>query len=437
MKRKALFFSSWPVSHLYPLKSLINFLKKRNIDIYILTCINNKNVIEKYLNVNFIEYPFNINCNYHQEYTDLKLELSKKYFNENRYTESYIEYLKSDISIVLNKREKDYYQLKEIVKKVNPNFIFRDSVDIYGHDISLEFNLPCIGYITNNLYSDKYFNTNPEYLYKIFMAGINYESLLKEGFFSKFYDLEVRLYDEVSRELNVDVTTPFHQFDPKEYLNVIFSTDFLQPLSSLDIYRKYDIVYPAMEQLYTEKIINSNLEKFIELSKDKKIAYVSTGSFINKEFLYYKNIIEGLLKCNYNVVMSVRDAKKELLKYFGNYMSRLYLDDYIEQKYVLSFANIFVTSGGFNSILEAIYYKVPMLVIPVSSEQRLNGLIIEEKKIGISCYTTTNLNYTFIKLIKDIENNDIILKNLEIYSNYIDERCRQNEFANLESFLDI
>ena len=42
----------------------------------------------------------------------------------------------------------------------------------------------------------------------------------------------------------------------------------------------------------------------------------------------------------------------------------------IPQKFILSKTDVFITSGGHNSILEAIYYKVPMLITPISSEQR-------------------------------------------------------------------
>ena len=57
-----------------------------------------------------------------------------------------------------------------------------------------------------------------------------------------------------------------------------------------------------------------------------------------------------------------------------NKINNIYISSFIPQKFILSKTDVFITSGGHNSILEAIYYKVPMLITPISSEQRLNEI---------------------------------------------------------------
>lgn len=435
MTKKILFFSSWPKSHLFPLKSLISFLEKKNFEVYILTIRSNKKIVEDFLNSKYIEYPFDINEIFHEDYMKSKLELSQKYFNEKKYKESYIEFLKSDISIVLNYDKKNLNKLKNIVEIINPNYIFRDAVDIYAHDISIKKNIPCIGYITNNLYSKKFFEKNPKYLYQIFMAGINYEQYLGDGFFSNFYSLECELYEQVAKELNTKKINPFHQFDPNENINIIFSTEFLQPKYSLYKDRKYEIIYPSIEQFSVEQKVNPKLMHFLHKNFDKKIAYISTGSFINKDFTYYKTIISILIKEKYYIVLSVRNHKENIKNYFHKYNDMIYLDDFIEQKYVLSYCSLFITSGGFNSILESIYYKVPMLIIPVSSEQRLNALIIEKLKLGKNYYSLENINKSYNQLIYTLEHEELIKLNLEKYSQLIIEKSQNNNFKNLERVL--
>lgn len=432
MRKKVLFFSSWPKSHLFPLKPLVSFLEEKNCEIYILTIKDNREIVEDFLNSKYIEYPFDINQIFHENYMKSKLVLSQNYFNEKKYKKSYIEFLKSDISIVLNYDRDNLVQLKKIVEMINPNYIFRDAVDIYAHDISIEKNIPCVGYITNNLYSKKFFEKNPNYLYQVFMAGFNYEKYLGDDFFSNFYSLEYKLYKQVSKELNTKMINPFHQFDPSENINIIFSTEFLQPKCSLYNNRKYDIIYPSMQQFSIEQKINPKLVFFLDKNRDKKIAYVSTGSFINKDFIYYKTIINALIKEKYYIVMSVRDHNESIKSYFQQYSDRIYLDDFIEQKYVLSHCSLFITSGGFNSILESIYYKVPMLIVPVSSEQRLNALIIEELKLGKTYYSRENISKNYNQLIYILEHDTLIKSSLEKYSWLIVEKSQKNHFINLE-----
>ncbi|VDM79094.1 unnamed protein product, partial [Strongylus vulgaris] len=44
---------------------------------------------------------------------------------------------------------------------------------------------------------------------------------------------------------------------------------------------------------------------------------------------------------------------------------------------------IFITHGGMNSILEAIYYAKPMIVVPLFADQQCNSKNVERKGLGI------------------------------------------------------
>ena len=93
---------------------------------------------------------------------------------------------------------------------------------------------------------------------------------------------------------------------------------------------------------------------------------------------------------------------------------KIYVDNFIPQKYVLSCADLFFTSGGFYSILESIYYEVPIIVRPISCEQRMNGIIIEKNKLGVTLYKKNK------KSLRDevlyLMNNEEIKRSLRINS---------------------
>jgi UDP:flavonoid glycosyltransferase YjiC (YdhE family) len=49
---------------------------------------------------------------------------------------------------------------------------------------------------------------------------------------------------------------------------------------------------------------------------------------------------------------------------------------------VLKHADLFITHGGMNSVNEAIYYGVPMLVMPFINDQPENAEQVERLKLG-------------------------------------------------------
>ncbi|HEU5474635.1 MAG TPA: macrolide family glycosyltransferase [Actinophytocola sp.] len=55
---------------------------------------------------------------------------------------------------------------------------------------------------------------------------------------------------------------------------------------------------------------------------------------------------------------------------------------HVPQLDVLEHATLFVTHGGMNSTMEALYYGVPMVVIPQMNEQKANGMRVQELGLG-------------------------------------------------------
>ena len=51
---------------------------------------------------------------------------------------------------------------------------------------------------------------------------------------------------------------------------------------------------------------------------------------------------------------------------------------------LLKRASVFVTHGGANSIMEGLYFGMPMLVIPVDFDQPVNGYYVQKSGAGLS-----------------------------------------------------
>ena len=334
-------------SHIIPLESLIN---KINSD-YNIICLgfkNNKEILN-HLNVNFIEYKDEVN-----DYD--VLNLSKKYINESNkmlemgmYEKAHELMLKSGIVSNYNIDKNKLNNIYNQIKKWKPKWVLCDAADVYANIISGDPNIKTVSYMTNNIYNWTYFEYDKRNLLSIFFNLIFIDQYFKDSYFDNIYDKIKKLYSDVETELNTTVKiSPFHNFNPIDNKIIVFSNEFFQNKNSLKDGKDYYFIPPLKNRFKKEHDIDLDLKYFI--SKSNKIAYISTGSF---------------LSIDYDV--------------------RIF--DYAPQKYILSNSDLFITSGGFNSITESVYYGVPMIVSPLTAEQRLNGYEIEEKKLG----------YTFCK----------------------------------------
>ncbi|WP_290146278.1 glycosyltransferase, partial [uncultured Dubosiella sp.] len=140
---------------------------------------------------------------------------------------------------------------------------------------------------------------------------------------------------------------------------------------------------------------------------------------------------------DYSLVVSVGELFYKILKKYiedESLIEKVYISEWIPQRYVLSHSSLFITSGGQNSILESIYYEVPMLITPMTSEQRINGIIAE--RIGVA-YTTYNFRTDTIstaKMINTLLTKQEIKKNLKTFSD--EYKSHINNFKKLDQYLD-
>ena len=141
---------------------------------------------------------------------------------------------------------------------------------------------------------------------------------------------------------------------------------------------------------------------------------------MSREIDYYKEILTVINNKldKFKIIISGGKATDKIQSLIDNMNLKndVLVKKKIPQLYVLKHSYLFITSGGMNSIKEAIYYKIPMIIFPISSEQRLNGLIVEKLKIGISTYKIPSpFEYLDTKLDR------ILIGNLK--NNYTNLKC--------------
>ena len=156
---------------------------------------------------------------------------------------------------------------------------------------------------------------------------------------------------------------------------VYISLEF-QPYSST-FSDKYVFVGPSIRS-------KSNI-----FEKTKKIlVYISMGTVNNDMIAFYQNCIDALKDCDYQVVISVGSQvdMKLLQEYAAKTKSKaqFLISHYVDQISVLEEADAFLTHCGMNSVSEALYYKVPLILYPQTNEQK--GVAYRVNELGAGNY---------------------------------------------------
>lgn len=116
------------------------------------------------------------------------------------------------------------------------------------------------------------------------------------------------------------------------------------------------------------------------IKSDVPIIYISFGTIVRGAASFFKTCIEAFKNENVIVVMSV--GKSFRIEKLGALPENFTVKNFIPQILMLKQADVFVTHGGMNSISEAMTFGVPMVVIPIESDQPVNAEQIVKLGLG-------------------------------------------------------
>ena len=83
---------------------------------------------------------------------------------------------------------------------------------------------------------------------------------------------------------------------------------------------------------------------------------------------FYKMCISALKNTKYQVIMSVGNLVD--INDFGDLPENIGVFPYVDQIAVLEKADVFLTHCGMNSVSESLYFEVPLVMLPKTSEQK-------------------------------------------------------------------
>jgi zeaxanthin glucosyltransferase len=147
-----------------------------------------------------------------------------------------------------------------------------------------------------------------------------------------------------------------------------------------------------------------------------KVVYCSFGTIEVKN----KKVILGFLQRlvtitqseNFVIIISLKGQPEDVSKLVVS--DKVFVFSSVPQLEVLRYTDVFITHGGINSIKEAIYAEVPMLMYPVHSEYdpRGNAARIVYHSLGLRGNAITDSADDIVKKIKELATNPSYKKNI-------------------------
>ncbi|MBD5087550.1 MAG: glucosyltransferase [Clostridiales bacterium] len=246
----------------------------------------------------------------------------------------------------------------EKVAQIKPDLIVSDSIAYWGKLTAMKYDIPYVSSTTTfafNQYSSKYMKQEVGGLFKMFFSMPKINKMIKK-LQKKGYPIK-GILDIVQND--------------NETNTIVYTSKEFQPCADT-FSDKYCFIGPSIRSL------ESRIEKTAE-----KTIYISMGTVMkNKEI--YRNCIEAYRDTDYQVIISLGENEKEYIDLPENI--KVYTS--VDQMAVLSIADVFLTHCGMNSVSEALYYEVPLILFPQTPEQGAVAIRAEELGAGIKLLTT-------------------------------------------------
>ena len=227
--------------------------------------------------------------------------------------------------------------------ELKPDCVVADSMALWGKAVALKLGIPFVSSTTTFAFN--------QHSAKIMKQGLG--DLLKMLFAMPKTSKQVKRLKEKGYPI-------------KNILDIIGNDD-----------STHTIVYTSPEfqpcsETFSEKyaFVGPSIRPATEATEKKmdKLIYISMGTVNNDMMPFYKACISALRDTDYQVIMSVGNLVS--IEDFEELPENISVFSHVDQISVLEKADVFVSHCGMNSVNESLYFEVPLVMIPQTSEQK-------------------------------------------------------------------
>jgi MGT family glycosyltransferase len=249
------------------------------------------------------------------------------------------------------------------VEAARPDYVIHDSLCSWGRYVAQILKLPDICVTTH-------FAMSPR------VVGVSLKQVVKMGRMLASALPDVREFRRVGRELHKAYGIPapgmLEMYANDAERNLVLTSDYFQPLAA-SFHGGYRFVGVTLDE--------QRAEEPLELPADRPIIYISLGTVFNQDLAFYRSCFQAFAGLDAHVVMSI--GKKIAPGDLGPIPVNFTVRGVVPQLAVLRRASLFITHGGMNSVHEACWYGVPLIVVPQAADQDVVARRVPELGAGL------------------------------------------------------
>lgn len=266
--------------------------------------------------------------------------------------------------------------LKEM-QKLKPDVIIADSMAFWGKLIAKKLDIPFISSTTTfafNKYSSRVMKQDSPGLFQLIKSipkiNKSLDKLRKKGYEVK------NVLDIIGNDANTST--------------IVYTSKYFQPYAET-FNENYVFVGPVLRESI-EKINKAEIPT----------VYISLGTVNNNNKVFYHNCFEALKKEKLRIIMSVGEETD--IESLGKIPDNFIVKKHVDQIAVLEVSDVFITHCGMNSTSEGLYYGIPLILFPQTTEQK--GVANRVKELGAGKLlekidNPENIKNTVLEVLKD------------------------------------
>lgn len=263
--------------------------------------------------------------------------------------------------------------LTEAAREIRPDYVIHDSYANWGKVIARRLGVPAVSSVTTFAYCDRIMDEHPVFMIKDVLSMT--DDYLKDIPATRKQLKQVS--GVIARLYNVENYDCLDFTFSQEPLNIVYTSREFQLYGEL-FDSRFKFVGPSLFPREGEESF------FWDKFQGKNLIYISLGTVLTKHYDYqelYWKFFEVFRDSIYEVVLVVGGIEIGTL---GEIPPNFTIRNRVPQLEVLKRASLFITHAGMNSVNEALYYEVPLLVIPQAFDQVMVARRVEELKAGIN-----------------------------------------------------